>query len=159
MTQPLLQDGESLAIRAHYGPIPLDFVKWPISREWISGRAFVDRKSVHVSDLSAAGDDFPAGRQMAMRLGHRTTLAAPLLPEDEAIGSLIIRRVEIRPFDRNQIELLTTFADQAVIAIENVRLFQEVQARTAELARSVAAATSWGSLTTCSIFRRSKPAS
>ncbi len=59
------------------------------------------------------------------------------LREAEAIGTLTIRRVEVRPFNRKQIELLTTFADQAVIAIENVRLFQEVQARTAELARSV----------------------
>jgi len=143
----LLKDGESLAIRAHHGPIPIDFVKWPISRDWVAGRAFVDRETVHVSDLSAAGDDFPAGRQMAMRLGHRTTLAAPLLREDEAIGSLIIRRVEIRPFDRKQIELLTTFADQAVIAIENVRLFQEVQARTAELARSVAELEALGEVT------------
>ncbi|MCA1444566.1 GAF domain-containing protein [Ensifer sp. IC4062] len=142
----LLEDGGSLAIRAHHGPIPIDFVKWPISRDWVSGRAFVDRKTVHVSDLSTA-DDFPAGRQMAVRLGHRTTLAAPLLREDEAIGSLIIRRVEIRPFDRKQIELLTTFADQAVIAIENVRLFQEVQARTAELARSVAELEALGEVT------------
>ncbi|WP_141679437.1 ATP-binding protein [Ensifer adhaerens] len=143
----LLKDGESLTIRAHHGPIPIDFVKYPISRDWVAGRAFVDRKTVHVSDLSTAGDDFPAGRQMAMRLGHRTTLAAPLLREDEAIGSLIIRRVEIRPFDRKQIELLTTFADQAVIAIENVRLFQEVQARTAELARSVAELEALGEVT------------
>jgi signal transduction histidine kinase/CHASE3 domain sensor protein len=133
----LLKDGESLAIRAHHGPIPINFVKRPIGRDWVAGRAFVDRKPVHVDDLSTAGDDFPAGRDMAMRQGHRTTLATPLLREDEAIGALIIRRVETRPFNSRQIELLATFADQAVIAIENVRLFQEVQERTAELARSV----------------------
>jgi len=112
----LLKDGESLAWRAHYGPIPIDFVKWPIGRDWVSGRAFVDGQAVHVSDLTAMGDDFPAGREMAMRLGHRTTLAAPLLREEEAIGTLTIRRIEVRPFNRKQIELLTTFADQAVIA-------------------------------------------
>ena len=133
----LLKDGGHLARRAHHGPIPYDMSKWPIGRDWVSGRAFVDKKPIHVDDLSTAGDDFPEGRDMAIRLGHRTTLAAPLLREDEAIGVLVIRRLENRPFNRKQIDLLTTFADQAVIAIENVRLFQEVQERTAELARSV----------------------
>ena len=133
----LLQDGEYLVHRAHHGPIPDDMLKWPIGRDWVSGRAFVDKQPVHVDDLSTAGDDFPAGREMAIRLGHQTTLATPLLRDDEAIGVLVIRRLENRPFNRKQIDLLTTFADQAVIAIENVRLYQEVQARTAELARSV----------------------
>ncbi len=133
----LLKDGEYLARKAHHGSIPYDMPKWPIGRDWVSGRAFVDKKPVHVDDLSNAGDDFPAGREMAIRLGHRTTLATPLLREDEAIGVLVIRRLENRPFNRKQIDLLTTFADQAVIAIENARLFQEVQARTTELARSV----------------------
>ena len=123
----LLKDGGHLARRAHHGPIPYDMSKWPIGRDWVSGRAFVDKKPIHVDDLSTAGDDFPEGRDMAIRLGHRTTLAAPLLREDEAIGVLVIRRLENRPFNRKQIDLLTTFADQAVIAIENVRLFQEVQ--------------------------------
>jgi two-component system, NtrC family, sensor kinase len=70
-------------------------------------------------------------------LGHRTILSVPLLRENEAIGSLTVRRNEVRPFTNNQIELVTTFADQAVIAIENVRLFEEVQARTRELGQSV----------------------
>ena len=133
----LLKDGESLAIRAHHGPIPYDMLKWPIGRDWVSGRALLDKKPVHVEDLSIAGDEFAAGREMALRLGHRTTLSTPLLRDDEAIGVLVIRQLEVRPFNRKQIELLSTFADQAVIAIENVRLFQEVQSRTAELARSV----------------------
>jgi GAF domain-containing protein len=74
---------------------------------------------------------------MALRLGHRTILAVPLLRENEAIGAIGIRRIEIKPFTEKQIELVKTFADQAVIAIENVRLFDEVQTRTRELARSV----------------------
>ena len=74
---------------------------------------------------------------MARRLGHRTILTVPLLRQDEAIGALSIRRIEVRPFTEKQIELLTIFADQAVIAIENVRLFNEVQVRTEELAESL----------------------
>ena len=74
---------------------------------------------------------------MATRLGFRTILSVPLLREDEAIGVITIRRSEVRPFTDTQIELVKTFADQAVIAIENVRLFEEVQARTAELSESL----------------------
>ncbi len=133
----LLRDGETLAIRAHHGPIPYDMLKWPIGRDWVSGRALLDKKPVHIEDLSIAGDEFAAGREMALRMGHRTTLSTPLLRDDQAIGVLVIRQLEVRPFNRKQIELLSTFADQAVIAIENVRLFQEVQSRTGELARSV----------------------
>ena len=133
----LLRDGESLAWRAHYGPIPIDFASWPIGRDWVTGRAFVDRKPVHVPDLTELAAEFPAGHAMALRLGHRTLLAVPLLREGEAIGALVIRRLEVRPFSEKQIDLLTTFADQAVIAIENVRLFEQVQARTAELSESL----------------------
>ena len=128
-----MRQGESLHLRAHHGPIPMDFAEWPIGRGWGSGRAFVDRVPVHVHDLQASAHEFPDGSEMALRLGHRTALHVPLLREDEAIGALAIRRTEVKPFTDKQIELVTTFADQAVIAIENVRLFDEVQARTREL--------------------------
>ena len=133
----LLRDGERLRVRAHYGPIPVDFVDWPIGRGWVTGRAFIDHKPIHVHDLQAAVDEYPDGSAMAIRLGHRTILAAPLMREDEAIGALMVRRTEVRPFTDKQIELVTTFADQAVIAIENVRLFDEVQARTRDLTKSL----------------------
>jgi signal transduction histidine kinase len=143
----LLREGESLVFGAHHGPMPMDFVKWALTRNWTAGRAVVDGKPVHVHDLTAAGDEFPEGHAMALRLGHRTILSVPLLREDEAIGSLTVRRSEVRPFTDKQIELVTTFADQAVIAIENVRLFEEVQARTRELAQSVGELRALGEVT------------
>jgi two-component system, NtrC family, sensor kinase len=133
----LLREDESLVFGAHHGPIPFDFVKRRITRTWTNGRAVVDRKPVQVPDLTVAGDEFPEGRADALHWGHRTSLSVPLLREEEAIGSLTVRRTEVRPFTDRQIELATTFADQAVIAIENVRLFDEVQARTRDLSESL----------------------
>ena len=132
-----LRKGEGLSVGAHYGPIPMPIAEWPIGRKWVNGRAFVDRTPVHVYDLQASANEFPDGAEMALRDGHRTIMAVPLLREDETIGTLAVRRTEVKPFTEKQIELLTTFADQAVIAIENVRLFDEVQARTGELSQSV----------------------
>ncbi len=129
----LLSIGDKLTLAAHFGPIQVDFTEWTINRRWTAGRAFVDRKPIHVHDLSASGDEYPEGHAMALRLGHRTILSTPLLRRGEAIGVLSIRRTEVRPFSDKQIALLQTFADQAVIAIENTRLFEEVQARTREL--------------------------
>ncbi|MGH7265064.1 MAG: GAF domain-containing protein, partial [Candidatus Rokuibacteriota bacterium] len=120
---------------AFYGPIGTDPAR--VSRGFVSGRSVIERRTVHVHDLAAEVDEFPDVRDRRDRTGVRTVLATPLLREGGAIGSILIRRLEVRPFTDNQIKLLETFADQAVIAIENVRLFQELQARTRELARSV----------------------
>jgi signal transduction histidine kinase len=81
--------------------------------------------------------EFPDARSLHQLSMGRSVLAMPLLREDVAIGSIVIRRTEVRPFSDKQIALLKTFADQAVIAIENVRLFQELEARTRELTQSV----------------------
>jgi two-component system NtrC family sensor kinase len=92
---------------------------------------------VHIHDLQGVSDEFREGQAMALRMGHRTILANPLIREGMAIGAVVIRRTEVRPFSEKQITLLQTFADQAVIAINNVRLFEEVQARTAELSEAL----------------------
>jgi two-component system NtrC family sensor kinase len=132
-----LREQDTLHLRAHHGPIPIDFPGWPVSRNWVTGRAVLERRSIHVPDLTATPDEFPDGHSMAVRMGHRTILAAPLLRQEAATGALVIRRTEVRPFTEKQIELVQTFADQAVIAIENVRLFDEVKARTAELTEAL----------------------
>jgi signal transduction histidine kinase/DNA-binding response OmpR family regulator/HPt (histidine-containing phosphotransfer) domain-containing protein len=136
----LLKHGDGLRLAAHHGPIPIPH--WPaettpISRGWVSGRAVLEQRPVHVPDLAASGDEFPLGQARALEAGHRSALAVPLLREDQATGAILIRRREVRPFTDKQIALLQTFADQAVIAIENVRLFTELEARTAQLTRSV----------------------
>jgi signal transduction histidine kinase len=132
-----LKRGDALAVAAHWGAIPVDFAELPIDRGVVTGRAVIDRMPVHVHDLADAGDDLAPGREYARRLGFRTILSTPLMREGEAIGALMIRRNEVRPFSDKQIDLLATFADQAVIAIENAHLFKQVQERTAELTRSL----------------------
>ena len=134
----LLKDGDDLRFSAHRGPIPIGLDKWPINRTWTAGRAFIDQKPVHIHDLmSVEGEEFPDGRELSLRMGHRTILSVPLLHRGESVGALVVRRSEVQPFDEKQITLLTTFADQAVIAIENTRLFNETQEA---LARQTASA-------------------
>jgi signal transduction histidine kinase len=133
--------GDQLRMVSSYGRLPvMDGFEEGIliDREWVTGRAVVDRKTVQVHDLAAESEaEFPRGRDFARRFGHRTTLATPLMREGTPLGAILIRRNVVRPFSAKQIKLLETFADQAVIAIENARLLEDVQVRTRELARSV----------------------
>ena len=133
-------DGGELVVRAHHGPLPATIGARRPMHGFVAGYAVREARVVHVKDLTEA-DDFPAGRDLARRLGWRTTLSAPLLREGVAIGAILIRRGEVRPFSDQQIVLLQTFADQAVIAIENVRLFTELQEKNRALTEAHAQVT------------------
>jgi two-component system, NtrC family, sensor kinase len=131
-------EGDMLQVATTHGPIPVTMVRRPVSRDFVFGRAVVERSVINVEDLATLVDtEYPEHKASQARTGTRSLLAVPLLREGAAIGVVVIRRTEVRPFTDNQIALLQTFADQAVIAIENVRLFKELQARTADLTRSV----------------------
>src|SRR4029450_7822262 len=133
-----LPEGNSLRVTAHHGPIPQPpGLLVPVVRGTVGGRALLERRAIHVADLQAEAQEFPEGSAFARQLGHRTTLSVPLVRESTAIGVIQLRRAEVNPFSDKQITPLETFADQAVIAIENVRLFKELQERTQELTRSV----------------------
>jgi two-component system, NtrC family, sensor kinase len=109
-----------------------------ISREMPSGRAILDCQTTQVEDVTTSlTAEFPQVRRAHDELGVRTILAAPLVREGLAIGVLLLRRTEVRPFNGKDIALLQTFADQAVIAIENVRLFTELGARNRELTEAL----------------------
>jgi two-component system NtrC family sensor kinase len=129
-------DSNICRLVASYGPIPHIGIgeEIAITRTAVPGRAIYERKTVHVHDLAAVVEiEFPDSKIYQQRRGTRTILCTPLLREGVPIGVILIRRLEVRPFSEKQIKLLETFADQAVIAIENVRLFQELQARNRDL--------------------------
>ncbi|HLF83901.1 MAG TPA: GAF domain-containing protein, partial [Blastocatellia bacterium] len=128
-------DGDVLQRVAIYGSLPMRGAL-ALTRGSVSGRAVVDRQTIHVHDIEAESEaDFPDIDKTGSHGGSRarTRLAVPLLRDGVALGAINVRRMEVRPFTDKQIALLTTFADQAVIAIENVRLFRELGERNAEL--------------------------
>src|SRR5712692_6280258 len=130
-------DGELITVAANQDLTPEEIAitntvyPAPATRGIASGRAIVDRAVVHISDIR--NDPDYVARAPVNALGYRTALAVPMLREGSPIGVFVMWRREVRPFTDKQIELVRTFADQAVIAIENVRLFTELGARNRDL--------------------------
>ncbi|MBI2153232.1 MAG: GAF domain-containing protein [Candidatus Rokubacteria bacterium] len=141
VAQILRVEGDLLRVMASYGPIPsrLRGEAIRITRGSVVGRAVTNGQTVHVHDLSTELEtEFPDAKPHAHLWRHRTVLATPLLGKDGPVGVIFVRRTRVQPFTTKQIALLKTFADQAVIAIENVRLFQELQARNRDLTEALA---------------------
>ena len=133
-------DDEAFQLVSHFGSIPTVHAlgqRGGTDRDTPAGRAVLDRQTIHVHDLVDAQSDFPGAKTRGIAMGVRTALATPLLQDGVPLGVIHIRRTEVRPFSENQIALLKTFADQAVIAIENVRLFQELQAKNRDLTEAL----------------------
>ncbi|MBB4372378.1 GAF domain-containing protein [Bradyrhizobium sp. cir1] len=123
----VLRDGDDIVIQAHHGQVPVVWSRRLLTVKSPTGRAIIDRRTVHVYDLlGPEGEEFPTGREYARRSSVRTVLSVPLMRDGESMGAIVLRRTEVRPFDEKQIALLQTFADQAVIAIDNVRLFEQL---------------------------------
>ncbi len=135
------REDDRLVMVAHYGPIPFSDGKSrgsvSLGRGSVNGRCVLDARTIHIADLQTEEGDFPEGSALARRFGYHTVLSVPLIRDGAAIGTISLRRTEARAFSDRQLAVLQTFADQAVIAIENVRLFEELQTRTADLTRSV----------------------
>ena len=121
-------DGDVIHPAATHGAMPPAPTGTQLNRRTPVGRAIVDRETKHVHDLLAEVEtEFPDSKTIQAITGTRASLSTPLLREGISIGAIHVRRNEVRPFTERQIKLLETFADQAVIAIENVRLFQELK--------------------------------
>jgi two-component system, NtrC family, sensor kinase len=135
-----MREGDVYRIRAHYG-IAREAVQYALlqplrpSRSSVTGRVALEGKAIHIPDVLVDPEYRATDYQQAF--GFRTILGVPLLREGSTIGVFVLNRVEMSPFNEKQIQLVATFADQAVIAIENARLFEAEQQRSRELAESL----------------------
>jgi len=136
-----LRDGDMIRRATIHGPLTgATGSSLTLDRQMIVGDAILEARTIHIHDVSEVKDRYPKSWQRAEEVSKRSELQAshtmivvPLVKEGEAIGAIMVRRVEVRPFTEKQITLLQTFADQAVIAIENVRLFNEIQEKNRQL--------------------------
>jgi len=133
-------NGDRFLLAAHHGPILIGAIgafTLPVIRGIVGSRSVLDGRTIHVADMQAEVEEFPESSENARRMGFRTILCVPLMREGVAIGWIQLRRTEARLFTERQVALLQTFADQAVIAIENVRLFKELEARNRDLTEAL----------------------
>ncbi len=136
-----LREGDLVRYVAHCGgvipsSVPVGATR-PLTRDLVIGRAMLESRLIHLLDAQAEAEEFPEGSAIARRTGYRTIIAVPLMREGYAIGTIAVRRVEARLFSDGEVELLSNFAAEAVIAIENARLLTELRQRTADLSESL----------------------
>ena len=129
------REDDRVRMVATYGPSSGSAVgdTTPLRRGTVTPETILDGRTIHVPDTTALLDRFPRMADNQRRHGYRAMLAAPMLREGRAIGAINVRRTEPRPFTDKQVRLLETFADQAVIALENARLFQALEDRNRDL--------------------------
>ncbi len=128
-------DGSDVVFEAHEGPVGAGRrERFPLDRENVMGRAIIEGHTVHIPEVATlAPDEFTGTQRGAVLFGFQAIVATPMMREGSAIGALLLRKPEPGPFTSRQIGLLETFAAQAVIAIENVRLFTEIQEKSRQL--------------------------
>ena len=129
--------GDHLKLVAHHGLIPVGG-PLPLTRGLVMGRAVLDRTILQVTNAQAETEEYPEGSEKARRDGARTILAVPLICAGEAIGAIFVRRTEVRPFTDRQIELMKTFADQAVIAARRIPAPCPMTKRTPQISQTCA---------------------
>ncbi|HEY8807659.1 MAG TPA: GAF domain-containing protein, partial [Candidatus Limnocylindria bacterium] len=122
----LLLNGDHAMTSAHFGPLLMP-PSVTLEPGWVAGRAILEVRTIQLEDATTAGDEYPLSQAAALRGDHRAVLAAPLVRDGKPLGVIVLRRHEPRLFSDRQVELVETFADQAAIAIANVRLFNETQ--------------------------------
>jgi signal transduction histidine kinase len=135
-----LVEEDTLRFAARFGNMltPEENDSFPLNRGLVVGRAVIDRETIHHADIVPLLDtEYPDARLPQQKFGFRALLGVPLMREDRAIGAIALWRMEARRFTDKQIALVKTFAGQAAIAIENVRLFKELEERTTQLTQSV----------------------